>query len=790
MTQAKPQPQDPADTDQERRSLPTVCIVFHRNDEEIKNEILNCVHELKLDSREICVVPEQSSTQDSPQVLKGDICLILLSEALLAWKQADPSNTIVSYLPDGLLDSITLVPAIYQSNLRFTEFTEVGIQEHQGIKINSTSREDAREEFRGLLLGSLLKITKARSNIFISYKHDERSVADNVLARLEKPAYFSFWIDHKILLPGGKWEDQIQDGIDECDYFFALLSRSYLQSIECFKELIKALEKKKRIIFLRCKSDFTEENITKGYRQIYQRSINIVAGVNKLSEAAIDAVAMNIIRESILGSKDTESYIHNDLRVAGKSNVQSVSKIGAKEIHSLFNLEEIQGWGNATELESSKHKAEDEVIEVFVKPFSELSMQPQTYAPLIPVIGGSISTDFYLKLEKAILEITKSCSDAFAEDFIGSPCLSCPLHVAKRTQSGLNLGGQGGKDCPVVKMFEKIVALYGYDTEVLKRHQDCLTAMGCIETAVDRFVPEKCEVDFVYKEIKKRLMSEESEDVKTRINEITGPPREQLKEFLMKILSTENPVLIDQTRCYAFPVVITTRCDNLVQEIMDEFLKDEYSIVYFNPPPVGNLMHYSIHENDNTIRNGCFKVFSSKSNVESAHEITNRSRNTENQLLTLGGGKDQGFPKRHILIQLFGRYDDRFIITRDQYNCLLRTTEDIVLASKHMRSSDKLNPLLLALNYSGEKKFVYVGHDTNDPTLPYALKSLKDLSTGPLGRSKERHLLLSYTEPSNRISNALNEHYSLTTLGVPNMAEFIARLLLKVDAYSCQRPKA
>lgn len=85
------------------------------------------------------------------------------------------------------------------------------------------------------------------SHIFISYAHDDGSIA-NKLANDLLDKNYPIWIDN-LNLPGGtNWENDIMQAIDDCDHFLILWSANIEGSSYSQKEKDRALQANKTII--------------------------------------------------------------------------------------------------------------------------------------------------------------------------------------------------------------------------------------------------------------------------------------------------------------------------------------------------------------------------------------------------------------------------------------------------------------------------------------------------------------------------------------------------------------
>lgn len=86
---------------------------------------------------------------------------------------------------------------------------------------------------------------------FISYKHDEADKERIMFMSLLKKADYRYWYDDGIHI-GANWKDVLEQwqSSEKNILFIALLSKSYLTSVQCLKELKAAIKRKKRIILV------------------------------------------------------------------------------------------------------------------------------------------------------------------------------------------------------------------------------------------------------------------------------------------------------------------------------------------------------------------------------------------------------------------------------------------------------------------------------------------------------------------------------------------------------------
>src|SRR6266852_2885986 len=95
------------------------------------------------------------------------------------------------------------------------------------------------------------KLAEPNSKIFISYaRADGATLAQRLDADLRARGFDS-WLDTGSIRGGDIWTRKIEEAIDSCDYFLALVSRGYGKSDTCLAELQVALDKRKPIIPLR-----------------------------------------------------------------------------------------------------------------------------------------------------------------------------------------------------------------------------------------------------------------------------------------------------------------------------------------------------------------------------------------------------------------------------------------------------------------------------------------------------------------------------------------------------------
>ena len=83
--------------------------------------------------------------------------------------------------------------------------------------------------------------------VFLSYTREDRDKADATKARLEDAGY-TVWQDTTDVKGGENWLRKIEDAIDRCDAFVALISNAYRSSDWVETEYLAAKDKKKLIV--------------------------------------------------------------------------------------------------------------------------------------------------------------------------------------------------------------------------------------------------------------------------------------------------------------------------------------------------------------------------------------------------------------------------------------------------------------------------------------------------------------------------------------------------------------
>jgi hypothetical protein len=87
------------------------------------------------------------------------------------------------------------------------------------------------------------------SDYFVSYSRQELTFADSFSRRLEKSGY-AVWIDFRSLVSGRRWQDQIDEGIQNATTMLLVVSQESMTSPAVYDEWTTALQSNKRIILI------------------------------------------------------------------------------------------------------------------------------------------------------------------------------------------------------------------------------------------------------------------------------------------------------------------------------------------------------------------------------------------------------------------------------------------------------------------------------------------------------------------------------------------------------------
>lgn len=125
--------------------------------------------------------------------------------------------------------------------------------------------------------------------IFLSYSRKNRDEALEIIKILQMQGC-RVWYDEGIL-PGKEWEDYIASKVENCFYFFSLVTDDYLESQNCLDELFLSREEQKNQLF------------------IYEKNVNLPRNL-KLRYGRIQAIEK-------FKYTDTSEFIHKILSTDG-----------------------------------------------------------------------------------------------------------------------------------------------------------------------------------------------------------------------------------------------------------------------------------------------------------------------------------------------------------------------------------------------------------------------------------------------------------------------------------------
>lgn len=114
------------------------------------------------------------------------------------------------------------------------------VTRRRGVRALSELEQYLREDLNDLVSGRILPHKTMSPSIFISYSHDDQAFARRLTADLEK-AGVKVWLDERQLQVGDSLIEAIRQGIDEADYFAAVLSPAAVNSSWVRKELDVAM---------------------------------------------------------------------------------------------------------------------------------------------------------------------------------------------------------------------------------------------------------------------------------------------------------------------------------------------------------------------------------------------------------------------------------------------------------------------------------------------------------------------------------------------------------------------
>ena len=86
-------------------------------------------------------------------------------------------------------------------------------------------------------------------NYFISYSRQEVTFVDSLARALEKQGIRT-WVDFRNLIPGHKWQDQLDNGLKNSEAILLVISKASMKSRAVMDELKKSVDSGKRIVMI------------------------------------------------------------------------------------------------------------------------------------------------------------------------------------------------------------------------------------------------------------------------------------------------------------------------------------------------------------------------------------------------------------------------------------------------------------------------------------------------------------------------------------------------------------
>ena len=113
--------------------------------------------------------------------------------------------------------------------------------------------------------------------IFLSYAHKDMLLAQSFLKNLHKRGIQRIWYDQGIH-PRDEWEKVIDDRLEHCSYFIALVTPTYIGREWCMRELkaICGMANEKKMLFIYCGTDAMDFEKTEEKEKLTEEEIAIV----------------------------------------------------------------------------------------------------------------------------------------------------------------------------------------------------------------------------------------------------------------------------------------------------------------------------------------------------------------------------------------------------------------------------------------------------------------------------------------------------------------------------------
>ena len=152
-------------------------------------------------------------------------------------------------------------------------------------------------------------------DVFLSYCHQDKQKAFQLVDLLIKVFKLKVWIDKYNIKPGIDYALQIQNGIKSAKCLVCLISKKYIDSENCVNEIKLGKYNKKRLFFVMFDSVKLEDSSI-GYYAVGIQRFNLYKNINSLN-FTMGAEFQNFLRELL---KEIQSSANKDQQTGENSN--------------------------------------------------------------------------------------------------------------------------------------------------------------------------------------------------------------------------------------------------------------------------------------------------------------------------------------------------------------------------------------------------------------------------------------------------------------------------------------
>lgn len=379
--------------------------------------------------------------------------------------------------------------------------------------------------------------------------------------------------------------------------------------------------------------------------------------------------------------------------------------------------------------------------------------------PIIPFLGPGINPSVYIELSNKIMEIVeqkiqKDCGKNDQErkskkdlirDIIGLPCSACHYFVCERPR-----GEKEENRCP---MIDEMGKEENKNSQILdlKNEQDLIVAKNnfrCLAQYL--FDPYRAD-DFYY-------------DLRMKCdNRIFEPDGNQcdIHDFFADLQTYISQKKYFDKEYYGlpFPLIVTTCYDKWLEKAFN----CEYDVIFYKPndEESNNLWYWRrINNNDSqqtekpNLINDDYEL-----DLPITSKLLDKILNTESTSEQM----------RPIILQLFGRCDNDFVATDNQFNTLIK------LLKNHSQSKLLPQQILLILQ-SGHPLFI--GYSLNDPEIHDLIHSLTESQI--LKCKKNNAWFVSFSS-SGKLEKKFLEEHNIQLLRISSWNQFISDIKAEID---------